>query len=275
MRPSRIRLAALVSALLASSVALAATPLPDPPFPGGGFVPATKDVLKQELSVLKVLAKYGVKRATCDSALIDDLVLAYTSNAGSKIMAVQDKWVECVQKAADRYGYERDKVLLKGTPGCLDQAGIDALRSQLDAQLAAGSSIAYCDGDNAAPDPVTALNVPDKVQEATGEAEAGKRIVKSYYEALKCLYGVVPRLFREQAVSSDNKDRMSYCLDKIAARVDDTMTKLDQTQKLPSCLPASLGTAAALSARDFGSSSSGGIFCASPGGAFIDGASSF
>ncbi len=76
--------------------------------------------------MLKVIAKYGVKRATCDSALIDDLVLAYTSNAGSKIMAVQDKWVACVQKVEDRYVYERDKVLLKGTPACLDQAGIDA-----------------------------------------------------------------------------------------------------------------------------------------------------
>jgi hypothetical protein len=272
MRLSGIRLVALVSATLASTVAVAATPLPDPPFPGGGFVPATKDVLKQELGVLKVLVKYGVKRASCDSALIDDLVLAYTSNAGNKIMAVQDKWVECVQKVGDRYVYERDKVLLKGTPACLDQPGIDSLRAQLDGQLAAGSSIAYCDGDNAAPDPVTALNVPDKIQEATGEAEAGKRIVKSYYEALKCLYGVVPRLFREQAVSEDNKNRMSYCLDKIAARVDDTMAKLDQTNKLPSCLPEPVAVAAAISARDFGTSSSGGIFCASPGGAFVDGA---
>ena len=275
MRPSHVRFVSLVSAMLASSVAIAATPLPDPPFPGGGSVPVTKDVLRQELNVLKVLVKYGTKRAGCDSALIDDLTLAYTSNAGSKIMAVQDKWVACVQKVEDRYVYERDKVLLKGTPGCLDQAGIDALRADLDGQLAVGSSIAYCDGDNAAPDPVTALNVPDKVQEATGEAEAGKRIVKSYYEALKCLYGVVPRLFREQAVSQENKDRMSYCLDKIAARVDDTMGKLDQTQKLPSCLPEPLAVAAAISARDFGTSSSGGIFCASPGGAVIDGAPVF
>jgi hypothetical protein len=274
MRPSRIRLAALVSALLASSAAFAVT-LPDPPFTGGGYVPVTKDVLKQELGVLKVLVKYGVKRATCDSALIDDLTLAYTSNAGTKIVAVQTKWVECVNKVADRYAYERDKLLLKGTPACLGQSAIDALRADLDAQLAAGSSVAYCDGDNAAPDPVTGLNVPDKVQEATGEAEAGKRIVKSYYEALKCLYGIVPRVFREQTVSQDNRDRMSYCLDKIAARIDDTMLKLAQTSKLPSCLPASVAIAAALGARDFGTSSSGGIFCASPGGAFIDGASAF
>lgn len=272
MRPSHVLLASLVSAMLASAVAIAAPQLPDPPFTGGGFVPGTKDVLKQELTVLKVLAKYGVKRAGCDSALIDDLVLAYTSNAGSKIMAVQDKWVECVQKVEDRYAYERNKALLKGTPGCLDQTAIDALRSQLDAQLLAGTAIAYCDDDNAAPDPVTGLNVPDKVQEATGEAEAGKRIVKSYYEALKCLYAVVPRLFREQAVSQENADRMTYCLGKIATRIDDTVAKLDQTQKLPSCLPAANAVAAAIAARDLGTSSTGGIFCASPGGAFVDGA---
>lgn len=272
MRQFRTRLALLVLSLLAGSPASAATPLPFPPFAGGGFVPTTKDVLKQEVTVLKVLAKYAYKRSSCDTGLLDDLTLAYTSANGTKIAAVQAKWVECVAKVDQRYAYDRDKALLKGTPACLGQAAIDALRAQIDVQLAMSGAVAYCDADDAAPDPVTMLNVPDKVKEADGESEAGKLITKSYYNTVKCLASVLPRLVREQAVSTDNADRFSICLDKIEGRATSTADDLEQTQQLPSCLSTSALVAAAVGARDFGSGTSGAIFCASPGGAFVDGA---
>lgn len=143
-----------------------------PPFTGGGFVPPTKDALKQEVSVLKVLAKYASRRSSCDSALLDDLTLAYTSASGTKITAVH----------------------------------------------------------------------------------------------------VVPKMFREQAVSSDNVSRYSACLDRSAARTTSAADDLEQKQQLPACLPKAALVAAAIAARDFGAASSGAIFCASPGGAFVDGA---
>ena len=272
MRPSRSGLALLALCLLANGPASAATPLPFPPFAGGGYVPPTKDVLKQEITVLKVLSKYAAKRAYCDDALLDDLVLAYTSAAGTKIMAVQEKWVECVAKVEARYVHERDEALAKGTPSCLDQPAIDALRAQIDAQLAVRGAVAYCDGDNAAPDPVTSLNVPDKVKESSGEIEAAERIVKSHNEALKCLAYIAPRIFREQTVSPDNTQRYAICLDKSAARATSIADDLEQKQQLPSCLPKADLITAAIGARDFGAGTSGATFCASPGGAFVDGA---
>lgn len=271
MRPYPLAFVLLPLALLAAGPSPAATPLPFPPFTGGGFVPPTKDALRQEVSVLKVLAKYAYKRSSCDSALLDDLTLAYTSASGTKITAVQEKWVECVGKVDTRYLYDRDKVLLKGTPACLDGPAIDALRAQIDGLLAASNAIALCDDDGAAPDPVTSLDVPDKVKEADGETEAAARIAKSYQEAVKCLAYVLPRMFREQAVSSDNVLRYTICLDKSAARTTSAADDLEQTQQLPDCLPKADLVTAAIMARDFGAASSGAIFCASPGGAFVDG----
>lgn len=272
MRPYLILLALLSVCVVVDSPACAATSLPSPPFAGGGFVPPTKDVLKQEVTVLKVLAKYAYRRSSCDSALLDDLVLAYTSASGTKITALQQKWVECVGKVDDRYVYDRDKLVFKGTPACLDVSAIDALRAQIEGLMATSNALAYCDGDNAAPDPITSLNIPDKVKEASGEIEAAKRIAKSYQEAVKCLAYVVPRFFREQAVSDDNLLRYTTCLAKSAARTGSAADDLEQTQQLPDCLPKGVLIAAAIWARDFGAASSGGIFCASPSGAFVDGA---
>lgn len=47
--------------------------------------------------------------------------------------------------------------------------------------------------------------------------------------------------------------------------------ELDQTQKLPDCLPPATAVAAILAARDFGAAMTGAIYCASPSGAFVDG----
>lgn len=272
MRPHPFAFVLLPLVLLAATRSPAATPLPDPPFTGGGYVPVSKYVLKQEVAVLKVLANYTLRRSSCDTGLLDDLVLAYTSASGSKIVDVEAQWVACVTKAEARYAYERDKVLAKGTPPCLGSTEIDTLRAFVDLQLAAGGSVAFCDADNAAPDPVTSLNVPDKVKEAGGESEAAKRIHRSSSDAMKCLAYVLPRLFRDQTVSADNIDRFSSCLDKLATRAASTADELEQTQQLPSCLPTSALVAAALGARDAAILLSGGVFCQSPGGAFVDGA---
>ncbi len=118
MRPYPLAFVLLPLALLAAGPSPAATPLPFPPFTGGGFVPPTKDALRQEVSVLKVLAKYAYKRSSCDSALLDDLTLAYTSASGTKITAVQEKWVECVGKVDTRYLY--DVVDCDHVPGRVD-----------------------------------------------------------------------------------------------------------------------------------------------------------
>lgn len=271
MRTFRCRAAVLLASLLASGVAVAETELPDPPF-GGGSVPVAKETLTAEMNVLKLLAKYAYKRSYCDTALLDDLILAYTSNAQAKVEAVQAKWVECRDKVEDRYVYERDKALLKGTPACLDAGAIDALRAQIDALRSADNTIAFCDGDNAAPDMVTQLNVPDKVKEGTGEIETARRAAKSYYDALRCLKAVVPRAWREQTVSADSILRMERCVQKIGDKAVVTVDDLEQTQKLPDCLSRDDALSAILLARDTGVDASAGIFCSSPSGAFVDGA---
>ena len=262
MRRYLTALVASIALSFTGALASAGTPLPDPPFPGGGFIPPDKSVLKQEDDVLKLLVKYASKRSICDSALLDDLTLAYVGGNPTKLDAVHAKWLACVVKVSDRYAYERDRRIAKGSPACLDAAAIDALRAALDAKLAQWSAAIYCDDAGASPDPVTGLNVPDKVKDATGEAEAAKRVVKSYADAARCTRGIVGKAVREQTITEDHALRVARCNEKIAALADGTAQDLAQTQKLPQCLAPELLVATALDARDFFLSSTGGIYCA-------------
>jgi hypothetical protein len=261
MRRFNVGLVTSISLSLVCAATSVGAPLPDPPFPGGGYIPPTREVLKPEDDVLKILAKYAHKRSICDHALIDDLTLGYTSGNATKIEAVQTKWLECVTKVGDRYELERDRRVEKGAPACLDAAAIDALRAALDAKIAQWRAVTYCSNAGASPDPVTGLNVPDKVKDASGESEAAKRVVKSYYDAARCTRGVMAKITREQAVTADHVLRIERCNEKIAALAVRTAADLDQTQKLPDCLTPELLVAAALDARDFFLSSTGGLYC--------------
>ena len=239
-----------------------ATPLPNPPFSGGGFIAPTKDVLRQEEYVNKAILNYAKKRSTCDRYAVNSLQLAYTPVNGDKIAAVQAKWTACVAYADQYYTRFRDRALEKGTPTCLDQAGIDAQRAAQDASLASIASQVYCDGDGAAPDPVTGLNIPDKKQETIGEIDVAKIALLSQLHASKCYSKGASLAFRLGVFfGQSDVDRIQACLDRIAASAAEKIDELDQTQKLPTCLSVAAANAAVAEAMGFASSSTAAIYC--------------
>jgi hypothetical protein len=275
-RTARLVVTSLCAAgVVLGGTALAGTPLPDPPFSGGGFVPPTKLALTQELNAAKLIAKYAGKRAKCDHAALIALQLAYEPVGTPKVPEVQQKWTQCVQKVDLFYTVQRDKLLLKGSPSCLGQTGIDVLRALVDAQFSLLASIVYCDGDAAAPDPVTGLDIPDFKQEAEGEMDAGKGILKARLYAGKCYMKAVNVAFKFipsfGMLPPEQLATIEACLQKASDVVNASLLKLDQTQKLPACFPL----ATAQSAADNAVAATGLItainYCASPSGAFVDG----
>src|SRR5262249_45281905 len=159
----------------------------------------------------------------------------------------------------------RDKLLLKGTPTCLDQAGIDAIKAQIDAQFPLLGPIVYCDADAAAPDPVTGLNIPDKKQEAIGEGAAAKAVTKAGRAAGKCYTAAATAAFK----LVDPLAKFNACIGKAHTASDAAMSKLDQTQKLPSCLSLAMAQGLGGSAISLAGQFTDDTYCASPSGAFV------
>ena len=172
---------------LGAGIALAGTPLPNPPFSGGGFVPPTKLELTQELNVGKLITNYAKRRTKCDQVALIALQLAYEPVGAPKVPEVQQKWDECVQKVNGLVLHHAPRQApAEGHTRLLDQAAIDAFRAAVDAQFPLLGPIIYCDDDAAAPDLVTGLNIPDFKQEAEGEVSAAKAVLKAGLFAGKC-----------------------------------------------------------------------------------------
>ena len=130
-------------------------------------------------------------------------------------------WAACRAGARPRSTRStRDKLLLKGTPACLDQAGIDGIRAQIDAQFPLLGPIVYCDGGAAAPDPVTGLNIPDFKNEASGEVSAARVVTKAGTLAGKCYAKAVTYAFKlGGTLTPDILAKINACIDKAQARV--------------------------------------------------------
>lgn len=261
---------ALGGIILWTGIASAGTPLPDPPFANGGFVPPDSLTLKSEAYVAKLFSKYSTTRAKCDYTAVLGLQLAYTPANPTKIAELQAKWTACNQKIADYYVKTRDKLLLKGTPSCLDQAGIDAIRAQLDAQLPLLSGLVYCDDDGASPDPVTGLDIPDKKQEADGEVALAKVLIKVGSYAARCLdKAVAIALKLGGTIDPGSLAKIQACIEKGRTYGMDSVAKLDQTQKLPDCLPLASAQAVVDVTVDTAGQFTDDVYCASPSGAFL------
>ena len=264
-------LVSLVAVVLSAGTSLAGTPLPDPPFASGGFVPPDSTVLKQEVSVGKIVTKYAATLAKCDQKALIGLQLAYEPENTTKIPTLQDAWTACRANAGAKYTAARDKLLLGGTPACLDQAGIDAIRAQVDAQFPLLAPVVYCDGDAAAPDPVTGINIPDFKNEAVGEVAASKVVTKAGMLAGKCYTKAALYAFKfGGSIPADILAKISACLAKASDGGDTAMLKLDQTQKLPACLPLATGQGLVAAAVALGGQFTDETYCASPSGAFLD-----
>jgi hypothetical protein len=160
---------------------------------------------------------------------------------------------------------------LKGTPACLDQAGIDAIRAQIDAQFPLLGPIVFCDDDAASPDPVTMLNIPDFKIEASGEVSASKVVTKAGIAAGKCYTKAAQYAFKlGGTLPPEVLQKIDGCLSKAHAASDAAMDKLDQTQKLPSCLTVATAKGIGNSAINLAGQFSDEQYCASPSGAFVD-----
>jgi hypothetical protein len=266
MQRSRYRLVSTGICAFFASAAFAGTPLPNPPFSSGGFVPPDSLTLKQEVTVGKLLTKYAASLAKCDQAAVIALQLAYEPTNTQKVPDVQAKWTTCRTNAGTKYQVGRDKLLLKGTPACLDQAGIDAIRAQIDAQFPLLGPIVYCDGDAAAPDPVTGLNIPDKKQEAIGEVAAAKVVTRAGSVAGKCYATAATLAFK----LVDPLAKFTACIGKAHTASDTAMDKLDQTQKLPSCLSLAMAQGLGNTAINLAGQFTDDTYCASPSGAFVE-----
>src|SRR5262249_59810365 len=72
-----------------SGIAVAGTPLPNPPFTTGGFVPPDSLAFKQEVAVGKVLSKYALGLAKCGQQALIGLQLAYEPATPAKIEGLQ------------------------------------------------------------------------------------------------------------------------------------------------------------------------------------------
>jgi hypothetical protein len=258
-------------AVAASAAITFAGPLPDPPFADGGFVPPDSIVYKQEYNVWKLIVKDGVYQVKCDIKALIDLQLAYEPNDAPKVQAVEEAWTACHAKIDFKYGYYRDKLLLKGTPACLDQAGIDAIRAQVSSQITSLEGTVFCDGDAASPDPVTGFDIPDFKNEANGESAAAKVLLKVGTSVGKCYAkGVVYALQFGGAIPPEVVAKIQACIAKYETYGNAKMSDLDQTQKLPTCLPLATAQATVSAVSDFASSLTDDHWCASLSGAFVD-----
>jgi hypothetical protein len=271
MRSSLRPLTSIATVVLSAAVVLAGTPLPDPPFSSGGFVPPDGIVFKQEVSVGKIVSKYAATIAKCDMKAVIGLQLGYEPENAQKVPDLQQAWTDCRATAVTKFDLYRDKLLLAGTPACLDQAGIDAIRAQIDSQVGLLAPFIYCDGDAANPDPVTGIDIPDFKNEAAGEVAAAKVVLKAGTNAGKCYTKAVTYAFKlGGTLPPEVLTKIDACLTKAQDGGNVAMDKLDQTNKLPSCL--SLATAQGLvnSAVALGGQFTDENYCASPSGAFLD-----
>ena len=247
------------------------TPLPDPPFSSGGDIPPDSTVYRQEYFVSKVLTKYAVNGGKCDYKAVLGLQLAYEPANPTKIAELQQAWTDCHAKVDARYVVERDRVLLRGTPACLDQAGIDAIRDQIDALAPGFQSIIFCDDDAASPDPATGLNIPDFKNEASGEADVAKLTLKLGMTSWKCfLKAAVYAQKFGNPLPPEILERIDTCFDKLELKGMDKVGEFDQQQKLPDCLPLGNAQGLVTTTIDTPGTFTDDVFCASPSSAFLD-----
>lgn len=256
------------AALLSIAAPAAATPLPAPPFGGGGFIAPSSEVLRLEENVIKLLLKITKADSVCDWNAVTGLQLAYTPANPTKIEDLQEKWTACVQKNDQRYATIRDKLQLvtNGPPPCLDAAAIDTVRAVWEAARATASSVIYCDGDGADPDPVTGLTIPDAKKETVGETAVAKLVVKAWHHTSKCYSKAAKLAFKRNEYGETLSDRdlesIQRCLDKVALTAQEDIAELEQRQKLPGCLSATAANGAVTDVMAAVGSSTGMLYCA-------------
>ena len=124
---------------------------------------------------------------------------------------------------------------------------------------------------------MTGLNIPDVKNEANGEVAAAKVLIKARTLAGKCYALALKAAFKSVSLGGDGsldsgtQAKVTACFNRATAASNTAMDKLDQTHKLPDCLPVA-------SAKDLVTDTIGvsgqfndETYCASPSGAFLAG----
>lgn len=256
---------------LAAGIALAGTPLENPPFANGGFVPPNKDVLKAETGTGNIVSKYTAASAKCTQNAVKALEKAYTAADAGKIADANTKLTDCVNKANTKFNDGIAKQLAKGdNPPCLQNAQINALKANIDGLLAVNNPIVVCDAGQGV-DPGSGLNVAANKDVAKGEIGVGAAAVKTGGAVAKCFGKSVDGDFKGAVDQLKHNDCVSKALGKGLAAVQ----KLSDKALLPACLP--LATAQGI--ISIGAAAGGDYidetYCGSPSGAFLDGAMTF
>src|SRR5262245_15471158 len=92
----------LAAVALSAGIAFG-TPLQNPPFADGGFVPPNSLVSKQEANVWKLIVKDVVYQAKCDIKALLDLQLGYEPANQQKVPDIQNAWTACHAKVDFKY----------------------------------------------------------------------------------------------------------------------------------------------------------------------------
>ena len=246
--------------LLSASVALAGL-LPNPPFTTGGNNAPDATVLKQEQSVGKVITGYVAGRTKCDQKAIAALQKFHAAIDPVGVTATETAWTACVAANVTKYNAARDKLVAAGTPTCLNQAGIDAIKTQLDAQLPLLGGIVYCNafyGTNA----VTGQKVPELASMVKSEVGVGKLATKAGVGAGKCYTKAASTVFKNGGtLPAADLTKFNDCITKASAGGTAGVAKLVAGGTLPSCLPGGTATAVVSAAVALGGGFNDETYC--------------
>lgn len=247
---ARLTALALGAALLTASATPAGTPLGGD---DGGFVPpdgnskrCEERVLGQALGKGKLfscLTKCHVKAASValKSGTFDDTACE----------------LGCIAKY-DAVGYPG------ACPACLDGTGRHAIALQIEAYIDAAMGDVYCAGTTAFGDDDGGFIAPDKSTDKC-EGKAAQNVIKFVAGCVRlCHFKAVRHALRNEP--SDDEACEGDCL----AKYDTVRDKFLAKGICPPCLDATAQHGLATDAEAFVDGLNGAIYCASPGGAFLD-----
>src|SRR5262249_32758275 len=107
--------------------------------------------------------------------------------------------------------------------------------------------------------------------EAEGEVAAAKLAAKAGVLAGKCYSLALKYAFKfAGAIPPEFLTKIQGCFTKVSTSVNEAMDKLDQTQKLPDCLPVADAKNLAAMVIGVAGQFNDENYCASPSGAFVE-----
>ncbi len=245
------------------SAALAVTPLPNPPFTGGGFVPPDKDTGKAEDSIAAALSKFGPAYPACIAKVVSGLFAA--AGDAAKVAKANAGFTACVAKVNVTFDAARDKAVAKGTlPACLGATQIDALRTSLVTQIGLLTPIVNCEAGGGT-DPTSGFKIPGTKDILGAEAAVTKTAVKAGSAVGACFRKTVQGIFKAAGDGAKITAALTAhdaCVAQASAKGTAGIQKVVGTGTLPSCLPGATAQTLVNAAVALGGAFTDEISCA-------------